>query len=171
MTSDNRNLTQARLKQLLRYDHLTGEFVWRVRRSNVSSGTVAGGSYRHPRGYVLIGIHGTKYLAHRLAWLYVHGRWPSDELDHIDGDTSNNRLSNLRECNRTLNSQNTVRDVGRTSKHPGVHWDAAKGRWSARIRVGDGRRIFLGRFDDEREAADAYLRARAEHHPYATGRT
>ena len=91
-------LTQARLKKLLSYNTDTGEFRWRVtRRGAARAGSVAG-CVRHD-GYVRIAIDGKRYLAHRLAWLYVHGELVP-ELDHANGVRSDNRLDNLRPATR-----------------------------------------------------------------------
>ena len=164
------DLTQEKLRALLKYDANTGVFRWRVRPSSqVAVGSVAGNT-SHQRGYRIIVIGRQRYLAHRLAWLHVTGAMPLDEIDHIDGDTDNNSFHNLRECSRTQNAQNTRRDVGLTSRFPGVNWDAARGKWAAKIRVGDGKRIFLGRFDDESEAYTAYVAAKDKLHPFSTGR-
>lgn len=158
-------LTQERLCEMLDYDPETGVFTWLKspgKRRRV--GNTAGGT-SHSRGYRLIALDGRRYLAHRLAWLYVYGHWPSDELDHIDRDTDNNRISNLRECNRYENSQNIVRDVGATSKYPGVSWDKARRKWAVKLRV-NGRRLMVGRYDSEVEAAAAYFQAKLQFHPF-----
>ena len=161
--------TAERVRELLVYDPDTGVFTWRANRSNCLAGTQAGGT-THAGGYRLIGIDGTKYLAHRLAWLYVTGAWPEEEIDHIDGQTDNNRFINLRPASRVQNAQNAKRDVGATSKHPGVCWGINRQKWSAKIRVGDGKKMFLGRYDDEVPAALIYQIAREIYHPYAVNR-
>ena len=161
--------TAERVRELLVYNPDTGVFTWRASRSNCIARTRAGSTV-HARGYRLISIDGTKYLAHRLAWLYVTGEWPEEEIDHIDGQTDNNRFINLRPASRVHNAQNAKRDVGDTSKHPGVYWDKSRGKWSVRIRVEDNRRMFLGRYDDEAPAALIYQIARELCHPYAVNR-
>lgn len=158
-------ITQQHLKEMLNYDPETGLFTWRKKpgRSTVV-GAVAGSTW-HERGYRLISFEGRRYLAHRLAWLYVYGYLPQNELDHINRDTDDNRIANLRECTRRENAQNIVRDVGATSKYPGVSWDKARQKWGAKIRAG-GKRLMLGRFDSELDAAFAYVRAKQELHPF-----
>src|SRR4051812_40825019 len=91
-------VTQERLKQVLVYSPESGLFTRR--------GRVAGTTYR---GRINIFIDYRGYLAHRLAWLYVHGRWPIGDIDHIDGNASNNAISNLREVSRSVNMQNQRR--------------------------------------------------------------
>jgi len=165
-----RNTTTAeRVRELLIYDPSTGVFSWRVRRNNIRAGAIAGNA-SHQRGYRIISIDKKRYLAHRLAWLYMTGEWPQDEIDHIDGQTDNNRLANLRPASRVQNSQNSKRDVGATSIHPGVYWNKSRGKWQASVRVGDGSKKFLGRYDDERPAALMYQIARELYHPYAVNR-
>ena len=164
------DLTQEKLRALLDYDADTGVFRWRVRPSSrVAAGSIAGNT-SHQRGYRVIVINRNRYLAHRLAWLYVTGAMPVDEIDHIDGDTDSNSFRNLRECSRTQNAQNTRRDVGLTSQYPGVTWDAVRGKWAAKIRAGGGKRIFLGRFGDESDAYTAYVAAKDRLHPFSTER-
>ena len=91
-------LTQERLKELYTFDQDTGHFRYlsksRTRRRGV--GAVAG-SLSKQMGYVLVGVDGPQYLAHRLAWLYMTGAWPDAEVDHIDGDHTNNDSGNLQE--------------------------------------------------------------------------
>jgi len=161
--------TAARVRELLFYDPNTGVFTWRLNRGGRKAGSVAGRG-GHQRGYRLIGVDGKTYLEHRLAWLYVTGEWPQDEVDHIDGKTDNNRIANLRQASRVQNSQNSKRYVGATSMHPGVYWNKSRGKWAVRIRVGDGSRKFLGRYDDEYPAALMYQIARELYHPYAVNR-
>lgn len=88
------DLTAERLRELLHYDPSTGEFKWRVYHgARAWPGASAGGW--NQTGYVLIGIDGVKYLAHRLAWLYVHGTWPPRSLKHRNFLRYDNRLENL----------------------------------------------------------------------------
>ena len=104
-------MTQAELKSILSYDPDTGVFLWLESRRGVTAGTVAG-STRHD-GYQSIRVRRKSYLAHRLAWLYTHGEWPEKNIDHIDHDPSNNRVSNLRDVPQTVNNRNLkkVRDL------------------------------------------------------------
>ncbi len=161
-----KQITQERVRAALSYDPETGIFRWRESYArNMRVGDVAG-TASHRFGYRLIGIDGCQYLEHRLAWLYVNGEFPCGELDHIDRNPRNNAISNLRECSRKENAYNTVRNPGETSRYPGVHWDKARAKWAARIRLPDGQRKMLGRFDDEQEAANAYARAKAQINPF-----
>lgn len=85
-------LTQSRLKTILHYDPETGMFRWRVSNGAAKAGRLAG-SLR-PNGYLHIGVDCNRYYSHRLAWLYVYGVWPKDQLDHINGIPNDNRIAN-----------------------------------------------------------------------------
>lgn len=144
-------LTQDLLKELLVYDPQTGEFRWRYRRSNVAAGAKAGALMSN--GYVYISINNRRYLAHKLAWIYVYGECPR-MLDHENRNRSDNRIANLRLANRALNNANTLaRNV------IGVKGVYKKGsRYQAKITV-DGEKIYLGTYDTITEAALAYRKA------------
>lgn len=156
-------LTQARLKELLHYDPLTGIFTRLVGVQGVDAGHVQKPNKFH--GYVFIEIDGEKYRAHRLAWFYVHGRWPSDQLDHRDRNKAHNWISNLREATDGQNRQNMSMRSDNGSGHTGVSWDKGRNKWMAQIKV-DGRQHYLGRFDDVMDASEAYKKAKAILHPF-----
>ena len=104
------DLTQEYIKQILNYDPDTGEFVWRVNRHNRKlKGKIAGGISIKDHGYVEIRIDGKKYYAHRLAYLIMTGKWPKNEVDHMDRNRSNNILSNLRIVSQSDNCKNCNR--------------------------------------------------------------
>jgi hypothetical protein len=94
------SLTAERLRELLDYDPDTGVFVWKGRRAGRLAGRI-----QH-QGYVEICVDQKLYQAHRLAWLYVHGRWPAEQIDHRDLDKGNNAIANLREATRAQNRAN-----------------------------------------------------------------
>lgn len=156
-------LTHIRLISLLSYDPDDGIFRWLVRRSNVSAGSIAGGN--HGTGYKVIGIDGRLYLAHRLAWFFVHGRWPSDQLDHINGVKDDNRLANLREATTSENHQNMPLPRNNRSGAIGVNHCRSTGRWVAQITT-NGQRKTLGRFETVEEASKAYREAKAQFHSF-----
>ncbi len=126
-------ITQEILKSLLVYDPETGVFTNRVTRNvNAMIGKVAGTD--QPDGYQRIKIFRKCYLSHRLAWLYVHGVWPIDQIDHINGIRNDNRLGNLRPVSQKENMENQKLHVGSKSGHRGVTWDTETGKWLAQVR-------------------------------------
>ena len=142
-------LTAERLRQLLDYSPETGLFYWRVKRGSVAAGTEAG--TWHGNGYRKIHIDGVPHLAHRLAWLYVHGEHPTGEIDHRNRNPADNRISKLRQASRAQNVRNTSRRNRRSGFKCVVRHG---GKWRARIAV-DRRRIELGIFSTAEEAAAA----------------
>ena len=155
------SLTQERLKQVLRYIAETGDFVWIERPSNrINVGDVAG--QNHPSGYISISIDGVRYLAHRLAWLYVTGSWPAVEIDHLNGKRTDNRWSNLRDVERRVNAENMRRArVDNSTGLLGVR--QMRDRFQANIKAG-GRARNLGTYDTPEQAHAAYLAAKRKLH-------
>jgi hypothetical protein len=148
-------ITQSRLKELLIYEPETGLWRWRVdrrgRNGGVKMGDIAGCT--DCAGYTVIKIDGTQFYSHRLAWLYMTGAWPKDEIDHRDLDRSNNKWENLRECTAAQNQAN--RRVKRDNKL-GIKGVQRVGRkFVATISV-DHRQHRLGKFDTVEEAIAAY---------------
>ena len=151
------NLTADRLKHLLNYDPEDGTFTWKVAPSNfIKSGHVAGSIDSY--GYRQIKIDGVTYLAHRLVWFYRYGTWPVSEVDHINCSRDDNRFSNLREANRSQNTQNARKRTASKSGLKGVSWHRGMGQWAARISA-QGRRMHLGYFKTQTEAHIAYCAA------------
>lgn len=154
-------LTQARLKELLHYDPETGVFTWRVKKGRAEAGSAAG--TRHNAGYTTLKIDGVKYLRHRCVWLYEYGRWPREEVDHVNGDRGNDTLENLRECSSAENKQN----IPLHGRRPGRLLGAVltRGRWRATIRI-RGQAVCVGHFDTPEEAHKAYLAAKEKLHTF-----
>lgn len=150
------NLTQNRLRELLVYISETGEFFSRVRRQGIPFGRPRGS--RNNFGYVKIKVDGIDYLAHRLAWLYVTGRWPEQDLDHKNGRRSDNSFANLREASVKQNRENRNPVSSNTSGFRGVSWAASRSKWLAQIKH-YGIQNNLGRFDALVDAVAARLRA------------
>ena len=161
------NLSADTLRALLNYDKGTGVFTWATDRpGQPPAGSAAG--FVDPKGYVRIRVNKRSYRAHRLAWLWVHGDWPSRQIDHVNGVKSDNSLSNLREASAGENKQN-LRQAQSNSKSGilGVVWNEQTKRWRAFIRV-EGKQKFLGGFLTAEEAKLAYLDAKAKYHPFQT---
>lgn len=162
-------LTAQRVRQLLDYDPATGEFLW-VRRDETSHYIVAwnkkfagkSAGRQNPRIYREISIDNKLYYAHRLAWLYITGEWPKDQIDHIDCNKTNNRFENLREATCAENSQNSICRKRNTTGMKGVT-ELSVGKFGAQIAV-NKKRIWLGRFHSAAEAHRAYSEAANRYH-------
>lgn len=160
------NLTAGRLRELLHYNPITGDFSWRsFRNGKVAAGAKAG-SVMSRTAYIAIGIDKKYYRAHRLAWLYVHGVLPDGDIDHIDGNPSNNAIENLREASESTNLQNQ-RKAHKSNKTGFLGVCRSQGRYAARIRV-DGKELWLGRFDTPIEAHAAYIESKRKYHKGCT---
>lgn len=159
-------LTAERLREVLSYEPSTGLFRWRVRLSNRTRvGAVAG--CREDDGYILVGVDGRLYGAHRLAWLYMHGEWPAHGVDHRDTDPSNNRIGNLRPATQAQNMQN-LRRAHRDSKSGYLGAQQKRnGKWIGRV-VSGGVHIDSEPFDTPAEAHAAYVAIKATLHPFST---
>jgi hypothetical protein len=119
------------LKSILSYDPDTGYLSWKVKRSSARIGEPIGLEAKTP--YIQIGIDYKVYLAHRLAFALYHGYWPT-EVDHINGNTRDNRIKNLREVSRSHNTLNRKKPTSRnTSGHTGVTFVKKWSRWQAKI--------------------------------------
>jgi len=158
-------LTAEQLREALDYDPATGLFRWKVQPSSkarVKADDIAGclttDGYRH------IMLDRKWHLAHRLAWLHMHGVWPIDQLDHRNGVRDDNRIANLREATRRQNSQNQ-RLANRTNTSGLLGAYPNHDRWRAQIRFG-GRCYNLGTFDTPEAAHAAYLAAKRHLHPF-----
>jgi len=158
---DTKTITQDRLKALVSYDPKTGIFRWNMARRRCRPGDVTG--CRMKQGYIAIRLDDVLYTAHRLAWLYVTGEWPKEQLDHINGDRSDNRIANLREATNAQNAQNRKRRDNKTG-FTGVNKE--NNRWKAEIKV-NYKKIRLGLFDTPEEAHAAYLKAKHGLHPFS----
>ena len=163
------SLTQSYLKSILHYDLLTGKFTWKVAPSNkIKIGQEAGYvNMQRNNGYLHIGIKTDKsrmYRAHRLAFLYVLGSFPYDQVDHINGDRSDNRWINLRHASNSLNNHNSGAPRNNTSGVKGVDWHITGKKWRAGIRK-DGKYIHLGLFGDIEDAKKAREKAEKLYFP------
>jgi hypothetical protein len=148
-----KTITASYLRSLLSYDQDTGDFHRVVSRNpRHPVGAVAG--TQHSRGYIVIGLDGMNYKAHRLAWLHVHGEWPTGEIDHINGNKTDNRITNLRIVSRSENMVNRFR--ARSDNRLGVLGvTQIGGRFIARFK-----NRYLGMFATPEAAHGAYQKAR-----------
>lgn len=153
------DLTQEYVKSIMHYDPETGHFKYIVKVRGVKPNTVIG--YLQDDGYIRLSINYEKYLAHRIAWLYMTGEWPSGDLDHKDTDKTNNRWDNLREATKTQNKANTKRICTNTSGMKGVSLNKSTNRWKATITI-NYKSVHLGYFNTKENAAEAYAKAAKE---------
>lgn len=152
-------LTQKRLRELLHYNPETGVFTWLETGGGRSIDRCAGGINN---GYRKIKINYISYLAHRLAFPYVNGYFPENDVDHINRIRDDNRWCNLREASKSCNARNS--GVGRNNKSGviGVGWGNDRYVWKASISV-DGRNKFLGRFKNIQDAVKARWEAEVKY--------
>lgn len=154
-------ITIDRLKALLYYDRVTGLFIRLTSAGGKEVGSAAGTV--NPDGYVQIQLDGRFYKAHRLAWFYVYGVWPRNQIDHKDLVRCNNAIDNLRLATNAENNRNKTKTRDALSAYKGVTFDSSRGKWKAQIKV-NYKNIFLGRFESEQEAHTAYVVASREYH-------
>lgn len=157
------SLTQARLKELLHYDPETGIFTWLVDRSGPSKAGTRAGYIEN--GYVRITIDSIWYAAHRLAVLYMTGRFPHHSIDHDNRVRSDNRWVNLIPATHADNAQNIPVLKNNTSGHTGVSWHKGHKKWEAHIRV-SRKRYSAGYFANIEDAIAARAVLKRTHHTF-----
>ena len=145
-------LTYEILKERLKYDKDTGVFEW---RNEEKRGRKKGSLGFEENGYHIISLHINKrthkYRAHILAWFYVYGEYPDKDIDHINHDRMDNRISNLRLVSNWENCKNRQLSPRNKTGHSGVCYDKSRDRWTVAIKNG-GKKIYGGRFTDKQEA-------------------
>ena len=154
-------ITQNELKELMEYDPETGVFTWKVSPNwAIKAGSVAGNTTH--KGYRRITINGKEYRCARLAYFYMTGQWPKNEMDHINREPADDRWENLREFTSTQNNRNRGSFKNNTSGHKGVCWMKQNNKWRAQIWV-DNKFKNLGLFNTIEEAVAVRKEAELEH--------
>ncbi|WP_303678303.1 HNH endonuclease [Ralstonia mannitolilytica] len=155
-------LLHSDLLDAMHYDPDTGVFTRLKKGSpNAKLGIVQGKPIG--AGYLSVNVCGKRYYMHRLAWFYMHGKWPEHEIDHINGIRTDNRMSNLRDVSRADNMQN-MRKPKAYSATGMLGVALFRGKFKAEIRV-NGKKRHLGVFDTAEDAHAAYMAAKRQHHP------
>ena len=157
------------LKQVLDYNPATGVMTWKIDVANgkFRAGSLAG-SVNKIDGRLRINFKGKIHLAHRLAWLLTHAKWPDGVIDHINGDPLNNCIKNLRDVSNTINQQNQreARSDNKTGML-GVSFCKRYDKFLAQIQL-NGKKKHLGYFTKQEDARVAYLTAKREIHEGCT---
>jgi hypothetical protein len=160
-------ITQAELKRQLSYSPATGIFHWLVEKNShggkIHPGQTAG--HLKDNGYIIIGVNGRIYRAHRLAWLYMTGEWPTDMIDHRNRVRSDNRWKNLRVSSASLNGQNMLKAHSDSATGLlGVCYHKQTGKYVAGIKAPGKERKYLGLFSDPTLAHRVYVKAKRQLH-------
>jgi hypothetical protein len=155
-------ITQKTLKEIVNYDLHTGIFTTKLPRPNSVAGKIIG--TKNGKGYLVASINNKLYRLHRLAWLYVYGRHPTHQIDHINGLKDDNRIGNLRDVVSRLNTENQHKaPKNSNSGFLGVSWCKQKNKYRACI-VANGKQNHIGFYVDKEDAAKAYFLAKTKLH-------
>ena len=155
-------VTYKRLKEVLKYSKTTGKFIWFERGVGRRSFPDAG--HLRKDGYILIGIDGEEYLAHRLAWLYVYGVLPKGLIDHKDTIRHHNWIKNLRDTTKSGNAHNLIKaHKDSTTKELNVYVDKRSGKYLVKLTI-KKKQITFGLYETLESAKEAALKARRKHY-------
>jgi hypothetical protein len=154
-TYEPREITREYLLELFDYDRAVGKLFWKIPKANrIKIGDEAG--YIRKDGYHAISIDNKECLTHRLIWMIETGKWPENDIDHIDGQPSNNRIQNLQDVTHRQNGRNQKLPHNNSSGVVGVSWYKRYQKWVVQSRK-DGKNINLGYFENKRDAANTIL--------------
>ena len=148
-------MNQSNLREILHYDPDTGFFTWLVDRGTNKTAGKRAGCFDKRSGYRRITIEGYLFLEHRLAWLYMIGAWPENEIDHRNLNREDNRWENLREATSNENNANLKIKSHNQVGYKGVWRDNKTGRYRAKIEK-EGTKHYLGYHDTPEQAHEAY---------------
>jgi hypothetical protein len=147
------------VRELLSYNLETGKLVWKLRNPPCGSfnGRYAGSeafTCIEKKGYRNGRINGVNMKAHRIAWAIHYGEWPDDQIDHINGNPSDNRINNLRQVGNMENCHNKSIPSNNTSGYIGVTWHKRMNMWQAKYRI-ECKDVHVGYFNNPKEASVA----------------
>lgn len=137
---------KKQIRNNLKYDPISGNIYWKRSYPNIRKNNVAGCINKH-RNAIVIRLNDKLYFAHRIAWFLYYGKFPKDQLDHINHDGTDNRISNLREATTKQNHQNR-------KNAKGYYFDKGHQKWRAEIKI-NYKRIYIGLYNTEEEAKQA----------------
>jgi len=146
-------ITQELLHQI--FDYRDGHLFWKIAKPKVAKNSRAGSAFTNK--YIQVKLNQKRYYIHRLIYLYHHGILPQ-YIDHIDGNSANNKIENLRPATQSQNLGNSKQKNNNTSGYKGVCWDGQRKKWLARIQI-HYQFIHIGRYNSPKEAAIAYNNA------------
>ena len=153
-------ITQCELKELLDYNPDTGVFTWKKTVSNRTVvGSVAGNQDYNL--YRRLTINGQRYMEHRLAYLYMTGNFPKNEMDHINHIPDDNRWANLRDATASQNCGNMRKYKTNTSGYKGVYKQKRTDKWYSQIKH-NKKMIYIGTYSTPQEASEAYKKKAIE---------
>jgi hypothetical protein len=158
-------LQESQIREYIKYDPDTGKLFW---LNNAPPRGIAGNeiTVKNNRGYIFVSIKGRRYMGHRLAWFITYGEWPQLEIDHINGNVSDNRIINLRKVTKSENAQNRIEH--RNGNPIGVSWVNTHKKWVAMaprnfLNRNSTKQATIGRYDSKEEAALAVIEFCAKH--------
>lgn len=144
-----------KLHTFAQYRKETGTFIRTQSRSGPTAKQIIGEPIGTPMNeYLTVSIFGTNIRLHNLVWLEEYGCWPEGELDHIDGNGKNNRVSNLRDVSHKVNGQNRKQNGNNTTGYTGVSFNKSSCKYQAYVRVNYKLKT-LGSFNTAQDAAFA----------------
>ena len=157
------------LKACFSYDPGTSVLTWKERPRDHFPSPTGYGIFKaryagkpagapHNAGYLQVRVAPGNYLAHRVCWAVYYGKWPTLDIDHINGIRTDNRIINLRDVSRQTNLRNAFRRPRNTSGHNGVTWSKHSEKWQAQVTM-QGKNHYLGLFDNIADAVAARQRA------------
>jgi hypothetical protein len=157
------HISYDRLIELVDYDCETGLFTRKKAVGRSFEGRVLG--YKKNNGYIAFTLDSKKYFAHRLAWLFVHKKLPEHDVDHIDGNRTNNKIANLRDIPRSLNLENSIKakSSNKSTGLIGSYFHEPTGKFMSRIQV-NKKDKYLGLYETAQLAHEAYMSAKKQLH-------